>query len=111
MRKNWMKFMISWSKTKYEQARKLGYANYVQPGYDRLGRNCYRASDVKVFRDQIIRDLVPATVTIRKMQAQRIGVDEVKLHDTGVSFTDGNPKPKLVEHIELVSAYIKCMMK
>ncbi len=90
-------------KNRDEQARKLGYANYVQLGYDRLGRNCYRASDVKVFREQIIRDLVPVTVTIRKMQAQRIGVDEIKLHDTGVSFTDGNPKPN-GETQELVSA-------
>ncbi len=81
-------------KNRDEQARKLGYSNYIQLGYDRLGRNCYRAEDVKVFRDQIIRDLVPITVTIRKMQAERIGIDTVKFHDTAVSFADGNPIPK-----------------
>lgn len=81
-------------KNRDEQARKLGYSNFVQLGYDRLGRNCYRAQDVKVFRDQIVRDLVPVTVAIRDMQAERIGIDSIKLHDTAVSFADGNPKPK-----------------
>ena len=28
-------------KNRTEQAHKLGYKNYVQLGYDRLGRNCY----------------------------------------------------------------------
>ncbi len=81
-------------KNRDEQARRLGYANYIQLGYDRLGRNCYRASDVKVFRGQVVRDLVPVTVDIRRRQAQRIGLEDMKLHDTGVSFTDGNPRPK-----------------
>ena len=93
MRKNWMKFMISWSKT--ETNKRVNWAMPIMCSWDMTvwDRNCYRASDVKVFREQIIRDLVPVTVTIRKMQAQRIGVDEIKLHDTGVSFTDGNQSP------------------
>ena len=81
-------------KNRDEQARKLGYTDYMQLGYDRLGRNCYRAPQVKVFREQIVRDLVPVTVRIRAMQAQRLGIEAVKLYDTGVSFSDGNPKPK-----------------
>lgn len=81
-------------KNRDQQARKLGYSNYIQLGYDRLGRNCYRPDDVKVFRDQVVRDLVPVTVTIRHIQAQRLGIDAVKFHDTAISFTDGNPTPK-----------------
>ena len=90
-------------KNRDEQARK--WAMPIMCSWDMTvwDRNCYRASDVKVFREQIIRDLVPVTVTIRKMQAQRIGVDEIKLHDTGVFFYRRQSKPN-GETQELVSA-------
>lgn len=77
-----------------EQAQKLGYRNYVQLGYDRLGRNCYGPEEIKTYREQIVRDLVPVIAEIKKGQARRLGLDGLKFYDDGCLFPDGNPSPK-----------------
>ena len=77
-----------------EQAHLLGYRNYVQLGYDRLGRNCYGPNEVARYREQIVRDLVPMIAENKKRQAQRLGLTGLKYWDDGCLFPDGNPKPQ-----------------
>jgi M3 family oligoendopeptidase len=77
-----------------KMAKDLGYDNYVQLGYDRLGRTDYDHLDVKTYRDQIYRDVVPLVTDLRKRAAKRIGVEEPKSYDLALSFKDGNPAPK-----------------
>lgn len=77
-----------------KMAQDLGYDNYVQLGYDRLGRTDYNHLDVKTYRDQIYRDVVPLVAELRKRAAKRIGIDEPKSYDLALSFKDGNPTPK-----------------
>ncbi|MFU0833676.1 MAG: M3 family oligoendopeptidase [Oscillospiraceae bacterium] len=77
-----------------EQAKILGYKNYVQLGYDRLGRNCYGPKEVKKFRDQVAKDLVPVITEIKKIQAKRLGLPDLKFYDDKSLFPDGNPAPK-----------------
>ena len=76
------------------QGRKLGHKNYIQLGYDRLGRNCYGPEDVRAFRDQIANDMTPIVAQIKKDQAARIGVDKLYLYDDSVMFPDGNAAPE-----------------
>lgn len=76
------------------QAKLLGYENYVRLGYDRLGRNCYGPEEVKKFRDQVAKDLVPAIAKIKKKQAERLGLPNLKFYDDNNLFPDGNPAPK-----------------
>lgn len=81
-------------KSRTEQAKRLGYKNYVQLGYDRLGRNCYSPAEVKVYREQIVKDLVPVIVKIKENQAKRLGIPDIKFYDDANLFADGNPTPK-----------------
>lgn len=81
-------------KSRTEQAKKLGYKNYVQLGYDRLGRNCYSPADVKVYREQIVNDLVPVVTKIKQNQAKRLGIPDIKFYDDANLFAEGNPAPK-----------------
>lgn len=81
-------------KNRTEQAKRLGYENYVQLGYDRLGRNCYGPKEVKAYRKQIVRDLVPMVVKIKERQAKRLGLPDIKFYDDNCLFPDGNPMPK-----------------
>ena len=76
-----------------EQAKKLGYTNYVQLGYDRLGRNCYGPEEIKKYREQIVRDLVPMISKLKTAQAKRLGLPNIKFYDDGCLFPDGNPTP------------------
>lgn len=75
------------------QARFLGHKNYLQLGYDRMGRNCYRQEELTAFRAQIVDDVVPRIKQIKDAQAKRLGVDSLKLHDDALLFPDGNAAP------------------
>jgi M3 family oligoendopeptidase len=81
-------------KNRTEQAHRLGYENYVQLGYDRLGRNCYGPKEVAEYREQIVHELVPIVTEIKKEQAKRLGLSSLKFWDDGCIFPDGNPKPQ-----------------
>lgn len=81
-------------KNRTEQAKKLGYENFVPLGYIRRQRNCYGLPEVATFRRQIIADVVPAVNKIKERQMQRIGVDSIKFYDDNFFFPDGNPTPK-----------------
>lgn len=75
-------------------AHKLGYESFVQLGYDRLGRTDYNAKDVKTYRDQILKDIVPLVTDLRKRKAKRLGIEDPKSYDLALSFLSGNPTPK-----------------
>lgn len=81
-------------KNRTEQAKKLGFANFVELGALRRRRNCYSAKDLARFRDLVVRDLVPLTEKIKHRQAERIGVSDFKFHDDAYKFKDGSPTPQ-----------------
>lgn len=80
-------------KNRTEQAKKLGFDNFVPLGYLRRMRNCYTPADVAVFRRQIVEDIVPIVNKIKENQRKRIGVDSLKFYDQSFVFPDGNAKP------------------
>ena len=75
-------------------AKKLGYENFVQLGYDRFGRTDYSAKDVKTYRDQIYSDIVPLVTELTDRKAKRLGIENPKSYDLALSFLSGNPTPK-----------------
>jgi M3 family oligoendopeptidase len=75
-------------------AIKLGYENFVQLAYDRMGRTDYNASDVKEYRDQVYEQIVPYVSELVERKAKRLGIDELKSYDLALSFLSGNPTPK-----------------
>ena len=81
-------------KNRTAQARNMGYDNYLQLGYDRLGRNCYGPAQVAAFRDQIARDMVPIVARVKKDQEKRLGVEKLKFWDDVLLFPDGNADPQ-----------------
>ncbi len=81
-------------KIRNKQARILGYKNFIQMGYDRLGRNCYGPEKVKAFREQIVKYIVPAVNKLRESQKKRLGIDEIHIYDNAVIFKEGDVSPK-----------------
>ncbi len=75
-------------------AKKLGYENFVQLGYDRMKRSDYTYKDVKVFREEVQRYLVPLATSLYQKQAERIGIEDFKYYDEPFKFKNGNPLPK-----------------
>jgi len=80
-------------KNRTEQAKLLGYDNYLPLGYDRMNRNCYDRTMVASFRRQVKRDWVPLAEELHKRRAARLGLDRLAYYDEKVYFPEGNPAP------------------
>lgn len=80
-------------KNRTKQAQILGYENYIELGYYRMGRNCYGQAEVENFRNQIKKYFVPFATKLHERRRQRIGVDKLSCIDGGVYFPQGNPAP------------------
>jgi len=81
-------------RTRDEMARKLGYSNFVQMGYDRMLRTDYNEEKSAFYRAQIKEHVVPLATALRKEQASRLGLDALKYYDEALQFKDGNAAPK-----------------
>ncbi|MBQ3571514.1 MAG: M3 family oligoendopeptidase, partial [Clostridia bacterium] len=52
-------------KIRDRMAKKMGYSNYVELGYHRMGRICYDRTHVEKFRENILQDIVPVVTRVR----------------------------------------------
>ena len=75
-------------------AKKMGYENYIELGYYRMGRNCYTKDDVEKFRAAVQKYLVPVADSIMRRQAERLGKEyPLSFADAALEFRSGNPRP------------------
>jgi M3 family oligoendopeptidase len=79
---------------RHQIAGQLGYENFIQLGYDRLGRLDYTQKDVEVYRKQIEKDVVPYVQFLVSRQQKRLKLDNIKSYDMGIKFLSGSAKPK-----------------
>ena len=81
-------------KNRTQQAKMLGYDNFLPLGYDRMGRNCYGPEKVAAFRAQVVEELVPLVQKLKEDQRIRLGLDKLYFYDDGMLFPDGNATPR-----------------
>ncbi len=74
-------------------AKKMGYKNFIELGYARMGRLCYDQKMVEAFRENVLTDIVPVIARLRTENAKRLGVTDYKLYDNDVIIPGGDPKP------------------
>ena len=74
-------------------AKKLGYKSFTELGYYMLGRTDYNADMVKVYREQIAREVVPFCNKLYKQQMKNLGIKNPQYFDYNLMFKSGNPKP------------------
>ena len=80
-------------KNRTAQAKKMGYENYLQLGYYRMGRNCYGQAEVEAYREQVKKDFVPFAEELHDRRRKRLGLDRLSCIDNAVYFKEGNPAP------------------
>jgi len=80
-------------KVRTQMAHKLGFKNYVDLGYARLGRTDYNSDMVANYRKQVFEDLVPVAQKLIARQKARLGLDDFKYYDLNLKFLSGNAKP------------------
>ncbi len=81
-------------KVRTRMARALGFENFVEMGYCRMGRNCYNAADVEAFRQNVKQYIVPVVQKLKAAQAGRLGLSSLMVYDDALMFPSGNAKPK-----------------
>lgn len=74
-------------------AKKLGYKNFIELGYIRLGRLDYNAEMVKGYREQIAKVVVPVCQKLYKEQIKNLGIKNPQSYDYNLKFKSGNPMP------------------
>ena len=80
-------------KLRHEIAITLGYKNFIELGYFRMGRSDYGPQEVANFRRQIVKYVVPIISKLHNQKKNILGLDELYFYD-GINFKDGDPKPK-----------------
>lgn len=81
-------------KVRDRMAKKLGYENYVALGYNLMQRTCYGKEEIKVFRENVLSDLVPVISKLKKKIAEKLSIEEFKLYDDNTYF-EKDPYPIL----------------
>ncbi len=80
-------------KIRTQIARKLGYKNFVELGYYRMGRVDYDKKMVAAFRKSVETDIVPAVAELKERIRNRLGLDKIMYYDDAISVTGEMPRP------------------
>lgn len=81
-------------KVRDKMAKRLGFKNYIEMAYAKLGRTDYDWEMVSNYRNQVYEDLVPLVVTLKDRQRKRLGLESLKYYDEPLEFLTGNAAPK-----------------
>ena len=80
-------------KIRTQIARKLGYKNFVELGYYRMGRVDYDKKMIAAFRKSVEIDIVPAVAELKECIRNRLGLDKIMYYDDAISVTGEMPRP------------------
>lgn len=81
-------------KVRHEIATTLGFKDYVEYGYKMMNRFDYNRDMVKVYREEILKIVVPVVKQLRQRQAKRLQIPALKDYDLLLEYLDGNAIPK-----------------
>lgn len=93
---------IYWELVKIRQlqAKKLGFSSYVEMAFRKRQRIGYSLEQIRKFREDVKKYIVPINMKIREAQRQRLGIDKLYFYDEEVLFTE-IPKLKFTNEAEL----------
>ena len=76
-------------------ANKLGYENFTELGYYRMGRIDYDRDMVSAFRNNVKNDLVPVVAKLKEGLAKELGIDRISFYDDAIYSAGEAPRPVL----------------
>src|SRR5574344_771642 len=75
-------------KTRDAIAKALGFNDFVELGYLRMNRLDYNRKDVEIYRQEVLKHVVPLVSKLYQRQQQRLGLDALKSYDLSFEFED-----------------------
>ncbi|AGL90654.1 M3 family oligoendopeptidase [Candidatus Phytoplasma australiense] len=79
---------------RHKMANLLGYDNFVQLGYDLLGRTDYSQQQVKTYRENILKHVLPFYQMTQQKKSNRLKINKLESYDKKIHFLSGNPTPE-----------------
>ena len=76
-------------------AQKMGFKSYAEMGDCRMGRYSYGRKEIKAFRNEVKKYVVPVVGQLRRDRAEKLGIEQIMLYDYETYFAAGNPEPIL----------------
>lgn len=76
-----------------KMAKKLKFSNYIEFAYLNRERLDYGPKEVELFRNQVIKHIVPVCKKLYQEQEKALGVDKLKYYDEEIMFADGSANP------------------
>lgn len=73
-------------KVRQAQAKKLGFASYVDMSFRIRQRVRYTLQDVRKLREEVKEYVVPVNTEIRRMQRERLGLEKLYFYDEEIMF-------------------------
>lgn len=80
-------------KLRHNIAVTLGYDNFIELGYYRMGRSDYGPKEVANFRKQIVEHVVPIVSKLIDQKKHILDLEHIYFYD-GINFKNGDPTPK-----------------
>ena len=77
-------------KVRTQIANKLGFKSYTDIGFIKMNRIGYTKEDLKDFKNQIKKYIVPILKELKNMQKERLGLTKLEYYDDAYLFNDGN---------------------
>ena len=72
-------------------AKKMGYKDFVELGYYRMGRTGFTRAMVEKFRANVVRSVVPVVSRLKAGLKEELGLDVFRFSDNDVYCKGGNP--------------------
>ncbi len=80
-------------KVRDRMAKKMGFDNFVEMGDLRIGHIGYGRKEIAVFRESVLRDVVPTLTELKTELAKKLGIDKIHLYDNDNYIAGGNIDP------------------
>lgn len=77
-----------------KMAENLGFSGYEEMVFLQNKRYTYTPDDVALFREQILRYVVPLCRTLFEKQKERLGIETLYYYDESLIYPEGNAVPK-----------------
>ncbi len=77
-----------------KMAENLGFSGYEEMIFLKNKRYTYTLDDVALFREQILRHVVPLCSALYERQRERLGVETLYYYDEALAYPEGNAVPK-----------------
>lgn len=80
-------------KVRDRMAKEMGFKNYVEMGDLAIGHIGYGREEIKVFRESVLKDVVPTVARLKKELSERLGLSSIHIYDNDNYIKGGNIDP------------------